>query len=95
MIAGNVARTTYNASNVADLAVNYVCLDYSGTSTTTNQFPTTQCPDGLRAQIVFPSCWDGVNLDSSDHQSHVSYPNGTAPDNGDCPSTHPVKVRFS
>lgn len=36
--------------------------------------PTGPCPQGLRTQIVFPSCWDGKNLDSSDHQSHMSYP---------------------
>lgn len=48
----------------------------------------------MRAQIVFPSCWDGVNLDSEDHKSHMSYPVGGAPDSGDCPSSHPVKVRY-
>jgi hypothetical protein len=24
--------------------------------------------------VGFPQCWDGVNLDSSDHISHVHYP---------------------
>jgi hypothetical protein len=44
------------------------------------------------------SCWDGVNLDSPDHKSHVAYPkqgaasfSGTSV-GGDCPSTHPVKI---
>jgi hypothetical protein len=37
--------------------------------------------------IIFPSCWDGVNLDSPDHKSHMAYANG-----GRCPSTHPVNV---
>lgn len=49
------------------------------------------CPDGMRAQVFFPSCWDGVNLDSLDHKSHMSYPiqnfNG-----GDCPDSHPVQL---
>lgn len=27
----------------------------------------------LRMIISFPQCWDGVNLDSPDHQSHMSY----------------------
>jgi hypothetical protein len=44
---------------------------------------------GLRAQIIMPSCWDGKNLDSPDHKSHVAYPDGT--DNGKCPSTHPKR----
>jgi len=31
------------------------------------------------------SCWDGVNLDSSDHQSHVAYPSsGTFESDGPC-----------
>jgi hypothetical protein len=33
------------------------------------------CPAGNRvgAVIIAPACWDGENLDSSDHRSHVSY----------------------
>jgi hypothetical protein len=50
-------------------------------------FANTHCPDGLRAQVFFPSCWDGVNLDSSDHKSHMAYPDEI--DNGSCPPTHP------
>lgn len=39
------------------------------------------------------SCWDGKNLDSPDHQTHVSYPaTGTFEKNGACPGTHPVKL---
>lgn len=41
----------------------------------------------VKAHIVFPSCWDGVNLDSADHRSHVAYPDGAR-----CPATHPVPV---
>jgi uncharacterized protein DUF1996 len=36
------------------------------------------CPDArrnsLRLHVTFPSCWDGKNLDSASHQSHVAYP---------------------
>jgi Domain of unknown function (DUF1996) len=42
------------------------------------------------------SCWDGKNLDSPDHKSHVAYPTaGPASfdtDGGACPTTHPVKI---
>ena len=38
-------------------------------------------------------CWDGKNIDSPDHSSHVSYPEtGTFESRGTCPSTHPVKI---
>ncbi|CDO71004.1 hypothetical protein BN946_scf184844.g8 [Trametes cinnabarina] len=53
--------------------------------------PTQQCSGGLRAQVFFPSCWDGVNLDSPDHKSHVAYPI-QAFNGGDCPDTHPVHL---
>ena len=45
----------------------------------------------MRAQVFFPSCWDGVNLDSPDHKSHMAYPIQNF-NSGDCPSTHPVHL---
>lgn len=38
---------------------------------------------------MFPSCWDGKNLDSDDHKSHVAFPDGVS--TGNCPSTHPYR----
>lgn len=38
-------------------------------------------------------CWDGVNLDSPDHKSHVAYPEtGTFETTGPCPASHPVRL---
>ena len=49
------------------------------------------CPDGrgttLRLHVNFASCWDGKSVDSTNHQSHVAYP-----ERGRCPATHPVAV---
>ena len=45
----------------------------------------------MRAQVFFPSCWDGKNLDSDDHKSHMSYPIGAYND-GYCPDSHPVHL---
>jgi len=98
MIAGNMMRRTYNASNFQDQAVSFVCLDYnndhSGDPNWAERgdgFFKQQCPDGMRVQIFFPSCWNGKDLDTPDHQSHVAYPvdnyNG-----GNCPATHPVHL---
>jgi hypothetical protein len=51
----------------------------------------------LYQEVFFPQCWDGVNLDSPDHKSHMSYtvmvPNQTGSRESrrrECPSTHPV-----
>jgi hypothetical protein len=55
-------------------------------STGTATVPT--CPDAtLVLHVYFPDCWDGKNLDSPDHRSHMAYTH-----NGQCPSTHPVPV---
>lgn len=91
MIAGNPFQRNYTGTFAAQ-AVSFVCLDYATTSPQYNGMPDINCPDGLRAQIFFPSCWDGVNLDSPDHSSHVSYPSSGAYNNGECPSTHPVHL---
>lgn len=28
------------------------------------ELPAKFCPKGIRATVIFPSCWDGKNLDS-------------------------------
>jgi hypothetical protein len=50
--------------------------------------------DYLRAAIAFPSCWDGKNLDTADHRSHLAYPNGPLIDNflPACPADHPYSI---
>lgn len=52
-----------------------------------SSIPTCPVGDRVVMMIQFPQCWDGKNLDSADHKSHMSYPV-----NGDCPSTHPVAI---
>ncbi|TEB29157.1 hypothetical protein FA13DRAFT_664357 [Coprinellus micaceus] len=61
-------------------------------------FPKKMCPGGIRSNIYFPQCWDGVNLDSEDHESHVAHPFGEPSAEGlqifgtDCPDSHPVRL---
>lgn len=47
------------------------------------------CPDGapLHLVLTFQDCWDGVHLESEDHQSHVTYST-----DGSCPAGHPVSI---
>jgi hypothetical protein len=86
MIAGNSTRRTYDNSNFAQQAISLYCdyVTYHG------EFPPHSCLQ-MRAQVTFPSCWDGVNVDSKDHQSHVAYPIQYF-DGGDCPASHPVAI---
>ncbi|KAL9114392.1 MAG: hypothetical protein Q9227_001473 [Pyrenula ochraceoflavens] len=92
MVAGSPFKRSGNSTDHATQAVSYACLDYNGPATAeTNNFPTRNCPDGLRSQVFFPSCWDGKNLDSPDHSSHMAYPI-EAYNSGSCPDTHPVHL---
>jgi len=89
MVAGDPARRTNNASLFADQAVDIVCL--GGNSPEGPGFPKSRC-DRMRAQVFFPSCWDGKNLDSPNHQDHMSYPAKGAYNGGVCPASHPVAL---
>lgn len=46
------------------------------------------CPPGAEPvlRLTFDPCWDGENLDSADHTSHLAPLEG----DGTCPSDHPV-----
>lgn len=59
---------------------------HCGSSDERSAMPPT-CPRGLPLglRVAFPTCWDGVHLDSDDHRSHVSYLV-----DGRCPASHPV-----
>jgi hypothetical protein len=87
----HLARTLSTCRNIFPFTANICRLDTEG-------FPTSPCPGGIRSNILYPTCWDGVNLDSPDHKSHVAYPKAGpalftgSSVGGDCPSTHPVKI---
>jgi Domain of unknown function (DUF1996)/F5/8 type C domain len=47
----------------------------------------------LNIRYQAPSCWDGIHLDSPDHQSHMAYPIDSGERVGKvCPADHPVAV---
>ena len=62
---------------------------FSGSYTRTPYIPT--CPPGRRTMlalhVAFPNCWNGRDLDSADHRSHMAYG-----ELGLCPPSHPVEV---
>lgn len=65
----------------------------TSTNTHTQGMPTKPCPAGIMVNARFPTCWDGVNLDSPDHMAHMAYPeSGTFESGGPCPASHPVRM---
>jgi hypothetical protein len=81
IVAGNAKATSPDES-----IARWSCL-HAGQVGSSKNF--VNCPNGtmLESYLDFPQCWNGRDLDSADHKSHMSYPVG-----GACPSTHPVPV---
>ncbi len=82
LIAGNSRATTPQDPKVTS----WNCGPEGGVRPQST-IPT--CPNagrrGLALHVQFPDCWDGVSLDSPDHQSHMAYSV-----RGRCPGDHPV-----
>ncbi|GAA2542327.1 hypothetical protein GCM10010435_07450 [Winogradskya consettensis] len=82
IVAGNAKATGPDDNTIS----RWSCLG-AGDAGSSHDFVT--CPAGsmLESYLDFPHCWDGVNLDSADHKSHMAYPVNNA-----CPASHPVVV---
>ena len=75
-------------------ALKYTCLQTILTrGSETYHLPTPPCPAGIMAIHHFPACWDGKNLDSPDHQSHMyNTVKGGFQVADPCPASHPVRM---
>ena len=86
MIAGDGSATSPQSSKL----VHYNCNQTKGgTEVVADSATIPSCPAGtyITAKIEFPSCWNGRDLDSPDHRSHMAYPV-----HGACPADHPVRL---
>lgn len=79
MLIGDAALKTPGSAH----KVCHRCMPKSGDNSNLNcaspdsqTLPTEFCVGGIRSVITFPTCWDGKNLDSPDHESHVTYAAG-------------------
>ena len=79
-------------------ALGFNCLNYGKAAEPslgrhglpTKQFIDDNCPDGLRLELFFPSCWNGKDVDSPDHRSHMAYP--SIVQGGECPPGYPKRT---
>jgi Domain of unknown function (DUF1996) len=99
IIAGNASATSPQtaAPGQNDPSVNWYCNGAEQSSVLTNSTPTqipASCPKGyLTLEVEFPQCWDGINLDSADHKSHMAYPYYEPnPSKNGCDAGHPVPI---
>jgi hypothetical protein len=85
-------------SALAQKALGFNCLNY-GTAPEGSlyrhfmpdkQYLDANCPDGLRLELMFPSCWNGQDLDSHNHKSHVAYRDLVM--GGNCPEGYDVQL---
>jgi Domain of unknown function (DUF1996) len=85
MIAGNGHATSVSDNPYLGREIYYGCSD---NSEPTKETAPIDCSTGyISLHVGFPNCWNGVDLDSPDHKSHVAYPSG-----GVCPAGYPVAL---
>ncbi|MEM7274852.1 MAG: DUF1996 domain-containing protein [Actinomycetota bacterium] len=83
MVSGNTGAESFTASDF----LHWSCGGSGAAYNKTNRIP--DCGgDYLNATIAFPQCWDGRNLDSADHRSHMALVSPHVP----CPASHPVRL---
>lgn len=85
------------SSTPTDLSERYWNCD--GANAVSGHFATiaqalANCPvgDRLGAVVVAPDCWNGTDLDSPDHRSHMAYRVQDGNGNAKCPPTHPYII---
>lgn len=93
IIAGNARATAPQPQDAGQDTVRWTCgVDTNNGPTmivgSTPAIPSCATGTDLWAVVRFPQCWDGRNLDSADHKSHLAY--GTY--GVGCPASHPVAL---
>jgi len=85
---GNICNRCWTSANENKFVGGPPC-----TGSDSMEVPADPSCKMIRQTVIFPHCWDGKNLDSPDHASHVSYGGSRgASGGGRCPSSHPVKL---
>ncbi|KAL2793400.1 hypothetical protein BJX66DRAFT_306094 [Aspergillus keveii] len=83
---------------LAQKALGFNCLNYAATAEPSlgrhflpeKSYLDEHCTDGVRFELMFPSCWNGQDVDSDDHKSHMAYPSLVM--DGTCPEGFETRV---
>jgi hypothetical protein len=95
MIAGNAKAVDGSVNNNTGFTCHPGPNSTRTSSPKTKTIPTgTNCVagDDLMLTVLFPQCWDGVNLDSPNHKDHMAYASNNYVTANKCPATHPVPI---
>lgn len=87
MIAGNAKATSSTTSKA-----NYTCLSRVPFYGWKTSIPACNVGETMQMHVAFPQCWDGKNLDSPDHQSHMAHTVRTLTTANKCPTSHPIAL---
>ena len=87
MIAGNSKATSSTTSKA-----NFTCLSRVPFYGWKQSIPACNVGETMQMHVAFPQCWDGKNLDSPDHQSHMAYTVRTLETANKCPTSHPIAL---
>ncbi|KAJ6789037.1 hypothetical protein PWT90_10987 [Aphanocladium album] len=87
-----------NQGTLEQRALGFNCLNYAKQPEGTlyrhympdKSYLDANCKDGIRLEIMFPSCWNGKDTDSKDHKSHMAYPDLVM--TGTCPQGFETRV---
>ncbi len=88
VIAGNSKATSAQSAGVAGWQCRTLASGNVGGKSATPPSCNSANQEFLEASVIYPNCWDGKNLDSADHKSHMSY----ATPSGSCDTAHPVRL---
>ncbi|GAA5897030.1 hypothetical protein JCM8208_006149 [Rhodotorula glutinis] len=89
MLVGNPYKRSYDENSLMDKAIGINCLG-GDKPTRRPEFPTVDCPSGMRLEVMFPSCWNGKDTDSANHFDHLAYPDDN--EAGPCPEGFDTRI---
>lgn len=85
-------RQVFGGAGLSTSVVSWNCSTHDD-SVKLATIPDCPAGVGVRSNLKSPNCWNGWQLDSPDHRSHLVYPKSLSQgDATSCPPSHPVKV---
>ncbi|KEY63964.1 hypothetical protein S7711_08689 [Stachybotrys chartarum IBT 7711] len=92
------ANNETGQDTLAQRSIGFNCLNYAMQPEATlyrhylpdKAYLDANCKDGIRFEVMFPSCWNGIDLDTENHMAHVAFPDLVI--TGQCPEDFPVRT---